>query len=236
MNRKLWAVNLLLLVLAVCAGWQLRLRWLAEKAREAAEMHRKLTPIPAPPYTAAPVPMAAAPGNYVQIAQKDLFDRSRNPDVPVEPPPPPPPKPPMPPLPVYHGSMDIGDGPMAILSLNANAPQEAIRPGEAIGPFKLIDITRQDITLDWNGELVRKSIDELSRTSAAATETPARTAAPAAAPAAPPTPKGPGDSTAYGSKLCVPSDTTPFGTVQDGYRKTEIKTPFGNTCLWDPVK
>ncbi len=120
------------------------------------------------------------------IAQKDLFDRSRNPDVPVEVVPPPP-KPPVPPLPVYHGAMNLGDGPEAILSVNPGAPQQATRPGEMIGPFKLIDITRQDLTLEWNGELIRKSVDELANHAAAPAQEAAstgRTDAPSASPGA----------------------------------------------------
>jgi hypothetical protein len=241
MSRKLWFLNSLLLVLAVFVGLRLRATWRAEKAREAAEAHRRVPPIPGPPFTAAPVPLAATPAGYAPIAQKDLFDRSRNPDVPVEviPPPPVPPKPPMPALPVYYGAMNFGDGPMAIMSVNPGAPQEATRPGEMIGPFKLIDITRQDLTLEWDGELIRKPIDELTNHNAAPPDSASsgRPEAPVQAPAPVVTSaKGPGGDAMNGSKICQPNDSTPFGTVQDGLRKTEISTPFGKTCLWDPVK
>jgi hypothetical protein len=234
------ALNLLLLALAIYAGAQLRKRWRAEKAREAAQIHRPAPSIPGPQYTPTPVPPPATPVNYVTIAQKDLFDRSRNPDVPVEVPPPPP-KPPMPPLPVYHGAMNIGTGPMVFLSVSSNSPQLATSPGEMIGPFKLIDVTRQDLTLEWNGELIRKSLDELTSTSSAPpveAGSDARTAAPTPqvqAKVEVPTAKGPGGDALGGSKLCQTNDTTPYGAVQDGFRKTEIKTPFGSACLWDPV-
>ncbi len=229
--------------MAVLAGWQLRNRWLAEKAREAAEASTAgCRAIPAPPFTAAPVPPATAPAGYADIAQKDLFDRSRNPDVIVEKPPVPPP-PPVPPLPVYHGSMNFGDGPLVIMSVNAGAPQQATRPGEMIGPFKLVDITREDLTLEWDGQTIRKSLDEITNHSSAPQQADAasagRTEAPAPAVQArveAPSAKGPGGDALNGSKLCVTNDTTPFGTVQDGLRKTEISTPFGKTCLWDPVK
>jgi hypothetical protein len=181
------------------------------------------------------------PAGYADIAQKDLFDPSRNPDVIIEKPPVPPP-PPVPPMPVYHGSMNI-DGPMAILSVNAGAPQQATRPGEMIGPFKLVDITREDLTLEWEGQTIRKSLDEITNHSAAPQQADAasagRTEAPAPAVQArveAPSAKGPGGDARNGSKLCIPNDSTPFGTVQNGLRKTEIATPFGKTCLWDPVK
>lgn len=240
MSRKLWFLNLLLLALAVFAGLQLRTRWRAEKARERAELRRQVKPIPGPQYTPTPVPPPTTPVNYVAIAQKDLFDPSRNPDVPVVVPPPPP-KPPMPPLPVYHGVMNIGGGPMVFLSVNSGAPQQATAPGEMIGPFKLVDVTRQDLTLEWNGEMVRKSLDELTSTTAAppVEASSGRTEAPTPqvqAKVEAPTAKGPGGDAFNESKLCQPNDTTPFGTVQDGLRKTEIKTPFGSTCLWDPEK
>jgi hypothetical protein len=240
MNRKLWLLNFLLLALAVLAGWQLRNRWVADKARAAAELHRRIAPIPGPPFTAAPVPPAVLPAGYADIAQKDLFDRSRNPEVIVEKPPVPPP-PPVPPLPVYHGSMNFGDGPMAIMSVNAAAPQQATRPGEMIGQFKLIDITREDLTLEWDGQTIRKPLDEIANHSAAPQADAAsagRTETPAPAVQARvelPSAKGPGGDAMNGSKLCITNDTTPFGTVQNGLRKTEIATPFGKTCLWDPV-
>jgi hypothetical protein len=241
MNRKLWLLNFLLLALAVLAGWQLRNRWVADKARAAAEAHRRVAPIPGPPFTAAPVPPAVLPAGYADIAQKDLFDRSRNPEVIVEKPPVPPP-PPVPALPVYHGSMNFGDGPMAILSVNAGAPQQATRPGEMIGPFKLVDITREDLTLEWDGQTIRKPLDEITSHGATAQQTDAasagRTDAPAAAVQArveAPSAKGPGESTTFGFKTCVPNDNTPVGTVQDGFRKTQVQTPFGPACVWDPV-
>ncbi len=78
----------------------------------------------------------------------------------VEVPPPPPPKP-MPPLPVYHGMMNIGDGPAAILSVNATSPQMEIHPGETIGPFKLVDVNTQEIALEWDGKVIRKTVDEI---------------------------------------------------------------------------
>jgi len=241
MNRKLWLLNFLLLALVVLAGWQLRNRWRADKARAAAELHRRIAPIPGPPFTPAPPPPAVLPAGYAEIAEKDLFDRSRNPEVIVEKPPVPPP-PPVPPLPVYHGSMDIGDGPTAILSVKAGAPQEATRPGEMIGPFKLIDLTREDLTLEWNGQTIRKPLNEITNHAAAPqqAETPSTGRTEAPAPAVParvelPSAKGPGEVTQFGFKTCVPNDNTPVGTVQDGFRKKELQTPFGPACVWDPV-
>ena len=39
-----------------------------------------------------------------------------------------------------------------------------------------------------------------------------------------------------GDRVCDPSDTSPAGTIQSGYRKRLIQTPFGNNCIWEPVR
>ena len=118
--------------------------------------------------------------------------------------------------------------------------RHSTHPGEMIGPFKLIDVIFEMIlTLDGgDGQLVRKSVDELTNhlagpppeAASAQTEAPGMPAR-----VEPQTAKGPGGDGFNGSKLCQPNDSLPFGTVQDGLRKTEIKTPFGTTCLWDPA-
>jgi hypothetical protein len=240
LNRKLLALNLVLVALASYGGVQWRNRWLKDQARARAELRHPLASIPPPPFTPDLAPTAALPANYINVAQKDLFDKSRNPDVPVDPPPPPPPPVPMPPLPVYHGAMNLGDGPVAIMSVNATARHQGIKPGEAIGPFKLVDLTRDDLTLEWNGQMIRKQLYELQSRSMPVDQTAAtgRTEAPppAAKPAEPPQPaKGPGELTTFGSKICYTSDPTPDGTVVDGFKKVSITGPFGRSCVWDPV-
>ena len=238
MNRKLLILDLVLAALAIFAGFQFHSRRLASKAHEAAVLNRKPAPLPAPQFT----PLATAPAvlsaGYAEIAQKLLFDRSRNSTVVVEVTPPPPPKP-MPPLPVYHGMMNIGDGPAAILSVNASSPQMEIHPGEEIGPFKLVDVNTQEIVLEWDGKIIRKTVDEiLDRTTRQVV------ADGSAASGGPPppmlpvikTPLGPGDDAGQGFKVCQPNDSTPDGSVVDGYRKVSMPTPFGNACRWDPVR
>jgi hypothetical protein len=238
LNRKLLILDVVLAAVAVYAGFQFRGQWLAAKAREAAIVNRKPAPLPPPQFT----PLATAPpvlsAGYSDIAQKLLFDRSRNSTVVVDVPPPPPPKP-VPPLPAYHGMMNIGDGPAAILSINAASPQMEIHPGEMIGPFKLVDVTTQEIALEWDGKIIRKTLDEILDRSTRQAVADANTPAPAAP--QPPelpvikTPLGPGADTGRGYKVCIPNDSTPDGTVVDGYRKVSLPTPFGNACRWDSV-
>ena len=238
MKRKLLILNLGLAAFLAYAGYELRQAWLAEKAREAAELNKRLKPAQPPLWTPLPTAPPVAPAGYAAIAEQTLFDRTRNPNVVVDVPPPPPPKP-MPPLPLYHGQMNIGTGPMAILSATANAPHQGLHPGETIGPFKLMGVTSEEITLEWEGKTIRKNVDELLDRSApqpqqAAVST-ARTEQPPPPPAVVKTPIGPGADTGAGFKRCELNDSTPPGTVVDGYRKVVNATPFGEACRWDPV-
>ncbi len=162
MSRKLLVLDAVLAAAVMYAGVQLRQEWKAARAREAAELRRPLPAVKPPAYSPLPPEPPVMAAGYANIAEKMLFDKSRNPTVVIEEPPPPP-KPPMPPLPVYHGMMNIGpDGPMAILSVNANSAHQAVHPGERIGQFKLLDVNSVEMTLEWEGEVVRKRVDELS--------------------------------------------------------------------------
>jgi hypothetical protein len=219
------------------AGWQLHNEWLAAKARRDALRKAHIAASAPPPMTPLAAPGALLPTTYTKVATEDLFDPSRNPDVPVEPPPAPPPPPPMPPLPLCHGVMDVGEGPLAVLSVNKNSPHQALSPGDTIGQFKLLSVNTQEIALEWNGQVIHKSVEELLDRGEPA---PAAAGAPNAAAAPPPPPpamsdKGPGTDTQFGIKTCQPNDSTPEGTVADGYRKTSKATPFGSACYWEKV-
>jgi hypothetical protein len=178
------------------------------------------------------------PSSYADVVQKDLFDRSRNPNVAVELPPPPPPKP-VPPLPAYFGTMNLGDGPLVVLGLSGS--QQAVELGGTIGQFKLLSVNTEEIEFEWEGQTIHKKLRELAEAAASPqgaapvrTETPAA-AAPPPAPV-PQQPLGPGQQLNNGYKACLPNDSMPSGAVVDGYRKVLIPTPFGvQSCRWDPV-
>ena len=242
MNRKLMVLNAVLLLVVVFGGVQLRNQHEAAKARQAALRAVRISPVPAPPFVALSNDPPVLPSGYKDVAMKDLFHPSRNPDVEVPPPPAPPPPPPMPELPRFHGQMNLGDGPMALLVEKAGMPEKAIKPGETIGQFKLVDVNTSDITFAWsyNGELVRRSLSSMTdRTAvAAAVGSDAPRSPPPAAQQAPQIKSaiGPGELTGMGTRICDPNDSTPAGTVVNGFRKTEGRTPFGAFCVWDPVK
>ena len=244
MNRKLLLLDVVLLGVLVYAGFQFRDMWRASQAREAAELRKKVMSTPPPAFPPLVPPSAVMATGYVQIPQKMLWDPSRNSVVPVEAPPPPPPPEPMPALPIYHGQMNLGDGAglFAIMSVNHNAPHEAIHLGEAIGQFKLVSVNREGIDLEWKGQTVHKSLNELADRNTPAqqaqAEAPPQRAAVAAAPVTPPQekPLGPGAPTGRDNiRVCQPYDSTPEGAVVDGYRKVLKPSPFGNYCYWEPV-
>lgn len=253
MTRKLLVLDFVLVVIVTAAGFQFHKAWMAAKAREAATLHRTVKPVALPPLP----PLAKEPGvtaaSYVDVAAKMLFDPSRNPTVVIEKPPPPPPKP-MPPLPFYHGMLDLGEGPIAILSEAANSPHEAVRPGEKIGPFTLVAATGEEVTLEWEGKQVHKALEVAggrnngggqqqaqtdSRTPVVqssdlrteAPQQPQPEQQPQQAPRV-----GPGEMTAFGFRTCNMNDGLAPGTVMDGFTKTIHATPFGNTCTWSRAK
>ena len=180
-------LNAVLAIVVVYGGVQLRNEYKAEKAREAALRRARIAPAPAPPFVPLPNDAPVLPSGYKDVAMKNLFHPSRDPNVPVELPPPPPPPPPMPDLPRYHGQMNLGDGPMALLVEKSGMSEKAIKPGETIGQFKLVDVNTNEITFAWtfNGELARRSLRDVADNTA-----PARAGCcrPAPAASAPPPP------------------------------------------------
>jgi hypothetical protein len=239
LKRKVVVLNVVLGVVVIFAGIQFRSEWKAAKAREAATLPGPpVKAPPVPPYRPLPVGEAVLSAGYNPIAQKDLFDPSRNPNVELPPPPAPPPPPPMPPLPRYHGQMNL-DGITAILSEAPNSAQTPVKLGDAIGQFKLVDVSTQEIVFEWSatGETVRKRLDDLMDRASQSSNAPVASAS-SQAPPPPPvikTPKGPGEDTGRGFKRCDPTDSTPDGAVVDGYRKVSYPTPFGPACRWDPL-
>ena len=124
MNRKILALNLGLLVLLGTLGWMLRAHWREARARELATLSkppRRSAQLP-PPSPVPPEP--AVPADYLDVAQKTLFSKDRNPNVIIETAPPPPPKPeePPPPRPAYYGQMGLGE-PVAFLERRKGRPE-----------------------------------------------------------------------------------------------------------------
>ncbi len=245
MNRRILLLSLALLALAGSLGWLLRQKWLEARAHEQAVLSRPvhvrpLQPPPSPP-AAAPV----SPADYLEVAQKTLFSKDRNPNVVVDPPPPPKPEPPLPALPVYWGQMSFGD-PVVILTAAKAPEQKSYHAGDNVGDFKLVAFDNDSITFDWNGKQVERKLLELAPKDGAAAWLTVQSA-PAAAPPqvttiapAPPqestVPPTVGVDMGGGFRGCVKGENSPTGTVAGGYRKVIGQSLMGPTCNWEQVK
>jgi len=248
-NRKVILLNAVLLALSGLLFWTLRMKWIETRKHEQAVLHSspQARDMPLPPPIPMPKPVAAA--DYSEIAQKTLFAKDRNPNVPIEPPPAPPPLPPPPPmpdLPAYYGEMNFGD-PVVLLRLPKEA-QKSYHAGDKVGPFQLVSFSREKVVFDWNGKLVERTPDELRE------KEPAKESA-AAAPQAPaPQPSNNGGSArsisgssekklsdllgkdnGLGIRQCVAGDKSPPGTIVDGYKKVITTNMFGETCMWQLI-
>jgi hypothetical protein len=243
-NRKLILLNVVLLALAGGLGWTLRQRWIEGHARERAifvNAARKMALLPPPPLVS---PKTVAPAEYLDVAQKMLFSKDRNPNVVIEPEKPKP-EPPMPALPSYYGQMTLFD-PVVFLSLGGGG-QKSYHPGDKVGAFELVTFDREKITLAWNGKTVERKLQELTPKDA---PPPVPAAAAQAAPAAAPQVKSIGSAPSQsdadkgpmgvdmGANLyaCKTGDTAPNGTVTNGYKKIVVRGLMGDSCHWEQVK
>jgi hypothetical protein len=195
----------------------------------------------APP--AAPPVKPVAPSEYLDVAQKTLFSKDRNPVVIVEPPPakPAPPEPPLPALPKYHGQMAIGE-PVVFLS-TASQPERGYHAGEEIGDFRIASFDLDKIAFEWRGKTVARNVADLAPKDEP--PPPPKASAPAATPITPlagqpaagnKVDPALGDDMGGGLRTCVPGDSAPAGTVLAGYKKVIAVTMFGPNCRWEPVQ
>ena len=148
----------------------------------------------------------------------------------------------MPSLPAAYGMIDLGAGPLVILSEKPGARHRGYRAGETIGEFKLLSINGRELVFEWDGKQIKRNLDQIIDKRAAESTAPPPEGQPAAAAAKPavqslaPVKAGPGVELGESTRACVHGDTTPAGTVQDGFRKVVSKTPFGDSCRWERVK
>ena len=243
MNRKVIFLNVVLAGLVVWLGWTLRAKWVEEEAHRAEVMKQAIrsVTVPAPP----PAPAVARPvaAEYLEVAQRTLFTKDRNPNVVVEPPPAAPPPPPVPPLPVYRGQMDLGE-PVVFLATGPT-DEKGYRKGDVVGKFKLIAFDRTNITLEWDGKNLEHKLSDLVSKDPQPQAQP-QYVAPAPVAAAPvnlggAAPKSLGnDNPALGvdmggPRACVAGDNSPAGTVLSGYRKVISTGLMGQSCHWEPI-
>ncbi len=233
-------LNLVLAALIVVLGLRVRDAWTEARKRERVVLGQRLKQLPAPPFTPLRKPEPVQAIAYAPIAQEMLWTPDRNPTVVVVAVPPPP----MPALPAVYGVYDVGDGLTAIMAVKAGEKHEMVKQGEKIGEFTVAELGPEALTLHWRDKIVTKKIEELvdhgqngpKEAAQSPAAGPARAASPAAAPAVAQVNLPPGGEKGDGSRYCQPNDATPAGTVQNGLRKVVRRTPFGQSCSWDPVK
>jgi len=238
---RLFLLNVVLAAAAVLVSMRARDNWLEARKRADLMLGRKVKPAPAPPFSPLPALERVSAASYADIAQKTLFSADRNPTVVVEVAPPKP----MPPLPTLQGVMDLGDGPIAIMTAKKGERQRSYHTGESVGEFKLVSIASRELVFEWDGKQIAKRFDELidrsapAQTAAGQAEPPARpaiTPAPVVNTASTPKAYGPGKELAPGLRACQAGDDAAEGAVVDGYKKVVTKTPFGDRCRWEAVR
>jgi hypothetical protein len=264
LKTKLIALNVLLLSALLAVGWQAKLRYDEAQARRRAGLNVKVVSPPVPPPAPVPKPDSPAAAQYGDVAQKDLFSKDRNPNIIIDAPPPQAPPKPMPPLPVMYGVMGLPSGVRALMAEKAGAASHPVRAGETIGDFKVLSLDAQNIVFEWDGKSVPRKVEDLMdrSTTASATgqggpavasngaplrQTPVQLTQqeilnqpppPTAQPASSVPPKLGIDIGAPGrpERSCTPDDTSPSGTVLDGFRKQVTNTIFGPQCRWLPTQ
>lgn len=239
MSRKLIAVNVLLLALIGLAGWRMYQVGQARLTAQRQFLSQAVQPAPAPVLALPEKPQPATPAAYIQVAQELMFSRDRNPTVVIDTPPPKP----MPALPRYYGMMNFGEGPRVVLAPAPGQAQRTYRVGERIGEFKLAAVSVTGLVFEWDGKQVPARFGELKDdTPAPETTAESKPAAQETKPAKPVTTVSsaalsrPGVDIGTSVKGCQPGDTSPPGTVADGYRKVVTETPFGKSCRWEKIQ
>ena len=246
MNRKLWLLNLVLIAAIAAGVWRVRNEARDFQARKAGVLRTKV-PVPAPPQAPPAAPsQAVAATSYLEIAQKMLWAKDRNSQVIVEPPKPPEPPKPLPALPSVHGVMNLGDGPIVMMSDKPGSRHRGIHPGEKIGEFKLVSVDADELVLAWENRTVTKKLQDLidrgqdSGTGGTGGQGASSVGfAPGYGPPPPPPPPAPpepGVKLTENTSSCNPGDPSPAGTIVNGMRKVVMQTPFGPACRWEAVK
>lgn len=241
-KTKLIALNVGLAAGLALIVWQGRARWNEAEAERHNNINVPVRRISPPPMTPAPRPEVVQATKYTDVATKNLFSKDRNPTVVVDAPKVEAPKV-MPSLPVVYGVLGLPSGTKAIMAERSGGPSKSVHVGDTVGDFKILALDSKKVTFEWDGKPLVRNLDDLAdKTGAAAAGAPGVSVA-TSGPAAPPAPRpGSPASASMGadngtpeapSRACKAGDTSPIGTVVDGYRKSGVLSPFGITgCTW----
>jgi len=252
MRQRLMIVSIVLFAATGFGLWRFRTDY-----RQAQERYRILQadkPAAAQPPAPAPAPGPVQAGSFLDAASKFLFSPDRNPTVVVEAPK----VKPRPALPQLYGVMNLGDGPIALMTAKPSDRHKPVRAGETIGEFKFLASSGDHITLEWDGQKIEAQVSDLlvrggPETSAGGgggapistsggSQTPgAGRGTPVVNPSVPVpqieymigAPMQGANGTVYASP---PGDTAPDGAILNGKKKVVRQTPFGSQAWWEDVK
>lgn len=158
-NKKLLALNVVLAVLVVVAA-----AGLYASIGAANERYSILTPqVPSkdvPDYPGPESVRRVRAGDYLPIVNRMLFSSDRNPIIEVAGPPQASPES-RPPLPRLAGIMELGEGPVALMSPDLDSPATPIEMGERVGAYTFLGTQGEKVLLQWRDEKIAAMPSEL---------------------------------------------------------------------------
>lgn len=138
----------------------------------------------------------------------------------------------LPPMPVvYEVHIVPRRPPTVVLGEKGKPGVRSYKPGDKFGDLYITGITPDVLILTYQGKTFERKIADLKSKTPPPTA-PASHAAPVAQQRAAETGNGPGAQISSIERACRNGDTTPAGTVVNGYRKQIAETPMGSSCSW----
>jgi hypothetical protein len=244
LKTRLIVLNSLLTAGVFSVVWEARMQLNYAEQTRRTHLENRIKPVAPPPIAPVQKPQTPSALRYEDVAKKDLFAADRNDDIIVDPPKVEAPKV-MPPLPVVYGVMTLPSGTRASMAEKAGESSRMVHVGDEVGEFKIVALDARNVTFEWDGkELPHKIEDLIDRSNHQPAPAGQNQAASAAAtPAAPPPPPPAqvnnhptaanlGTELTASSRACQPGDTSPNGSVVDGYKKVMTQSIFGPVCRW----
>ena len=158
-NKKLLVLNVVLAVVVAVAA-----AGLYASIGAANERYSILTPqLPLKDVPDYPGPEAARrvrAGDYLPIVDRMLFSSDRNPTIEVTGPLQDSPES-RPPLPRLAGIMELGDGPVALMSPDLDSPATPIEVGERVGAYTFLGTQGEKVLLQWGNHKIAAMPSEL---------------------------------------------------------------------------
>lgn len=158
-NKKLLALNILLAILVVATASGLYSRITAANERYAI-LHPDGPAKEVPDYGGPAAARRVRAGDHLPIVDRLLFSADRNPIIEVAEPVAPPPEP-RPPLPRLVGLMELGEGPVALMSPDLESRAGPVAVGEKIGDFTFLGTEGEKVLLQWKEEKIAALPSEL---------------------------------------------------------------------------